>query len=509
MSGETIISQSGSLNSSFPFELSGNFYIEGNGVTVTTGPMLNVSAFTNFTVASSATFELGSGFNLGVLDTIDIAAGGTLDIATNLNLGSAISFESGATGGDLILNPGVGASILSSVNNFQGGDEIDFRGVGAPAGPTSFSEVSSFGVTDFAVTLAGGGTEIFSLPGNVGNSFSLASDGAGGFLFEDTACFAPGTRILTTSGEVPVDDLIPGDIAILADGTQSPITFIGHRRLDLARHPRPQAVRPVRIAAGALADGVPSRDLIISPDHALLLDGVLVQVKDLVDGVTIVQDDTLPTIRYYHVELASHGILLVEGTPAESYLDTGHRGMFDNSDAPLILHPDLMQMRREAESIAPLCMDGDKLTAIRGRLLSRKQAAGLSIVHSLAITASAVTAAAATPLTPATNTAEDITFNIPAGATQLSLAIPSFTPAAFEAASADRRRLGLAISAILINDRQQDINSLSPTGLHPRAPGEPSDWTTESLTLTLPPHTQTLTLKIAARPKHWQTRTAA
>jgi hypothetical protein len=509
MSGETIISQSGILNSIFPAELSGNFYIEGDGVTVTTGPKLNVSAFTNFTVASGATFELGPCFNLGLCDTITIANDGTLVIGTNLNIGSAVSFESGASGGDLVLNPGVNPWVLTGVSNFQGGDEIDFRGVGAPASATSFSESLGRSTTNFVVTLAGGHTEGFSLAGNVGTHFSLASDGAGGFLFENTACFAPGTRILTTTGDVRVEDLAPGDIAILADSTQSPITFIGHRRLDLSRHPRPHSMRPVRIGAGALADGVPSRDLTISPDHALLLDGVLVQVKDLIDGITIVQDFTLPAIRYYHVELTCHGILLVEGTPAESYLDTGHRGMFDNADAPLILHPDLMQMRREAESIAPLCRDGDKLTAIRARLLGRKQTAGLGIAHSLAITASALTSAGVIALIPAINTAEDVTFNLPAGATQLSLAIPSFAPAAFEAGSADRRRLGLAISGILLNNHEHDIDTLSPAGLHPRAPGEPNDWTTGLLTLTLPLDTQTLTLKIAARPKHWRIRSAA
>jgi hypothetical protein len=184
-------------------------------------------------------------------------------------------------------------------------------------------------------------------------------------------CFAAGTRILTQAGEIPVERLRPGDTVITYDGEEETIIWVGQRTLDLTRHPRSETVRPVIIEADSLAEGVPASRLILSPDHALFIDSLLVQAKDLINGATIRQDATEKTITYYHIELARHGIILAEGAPAETYLDTGHRGVFDNAAAPLLLHPNLMQIRREAEGCAPLCTGGPALAQIRHRLAQR------------------------------------------------------------------------------------------------------------------------------------------
>ena len=108
-------------------------------------------------------------------------------------------------------------------------------------------------------------------------------------------CFAAGTRIRTPSGETEVEALQSGDTVLTATGAERRVVWVGHRTLDLARHPHPELVGPVRIAAGALANGVPARDLVVSPDHALFLDGVLVQAKDLVDGTMIAPIAASPT----------------------------------------------------------------------------------------------------------------------------------------------------------------------------------------------------------------------
>ena len=185
------------------------------------------------------------------------------------------------------------------------------------------------------------------------------------------ACFAAGTRILTVAGEVAVERLRVGDRVITRSGEDEAIIWIGTRDLDIARHARPDEVRPVIVEADALAEGVPSRRLVLSPDHALYLDGVLVPAKDLVNGSSIRPDRQAAAIRYYHVELRAHAVLFAEGAAAESFLDTGHRGVFDNAAEPLLLHPDLMQIRREAEGCAPLCTGGEILATIRRRLAER------------------------------------------------------------------------------------------------------------------------------------------
>ncbi len=192
-------------------------------------------------------------------------------------------------------------------------------------------------------------------------------------------CFTPGTRILTTRGDVAVEDLRIGDAAINLRGDERDIIWIGRREVDIARHPRPETVLPVIIEAGALAAATPKTRLTLSPDHALYIDGILVQAKDLVNGVSIRQSTTARRVTYFHVELECHDILFAEGAPAESYLDTGHRGLFDNADEPLILHPDLMQLRREAEGCAPLCTGGETLFRIRQRLFERLPLAALAM----------------------------------------------------------------------------------------------------------------------------------
>jgi hypothetical protein len=198
---------------------------------------------------------------------------------------------------------------------------------------------------------------------------------AGTITYEQVApCFAAGTRIATPTGETTVQSLAIGDEVRLATGGAGRIRWIGRRRVNLARHSRPDAVQPVRIAAGALADGVPARDLIVSPDHALFLDNLLVPAKALINGASITQL-TRKTVTYYHIELATHGVLLAEGTPAESYLETGNRGAFENGGPAITLHPDFAQSAREAKGCAPFAQSGPAVEAIRARILARAGAA--------------------------------------------------------------------------------------------------------------------------------------
>ncbi len=191
-------------------------------------------------------------------------------------------------------------------------------------------------------------------------------------------CFAAGTRILTPHGELKVESLAIGDHLITRDGEELPIIWIGRREVNITAQLRPETVRPVIIEADALADGMPARNLIVSPDHALYLDGVLVPAKDLINWTTIRQDQNAASVTYYHLELPRHAVIFAEGTPAESFLDTGHRGVFDNADEAVIALPAGMQEQREAESCAPLCTSGPALEAIRQRIASRQVGIRLS-----------------------------------------------------------------------------------------------------------------------------------
>lgn len=172
------------------------------------------------------------------------------------------------------------------------------------------------------------------------------------------ACFAAGTLITTLRGEIRVEALDIDDILWLADGGTAPVTWIGHRRV--------RAADPVRVVAGAFGPGLPRRDLVLSPEHALFVGGHLVPVHALVDGISVVQEQR-DRVTYYHVELDRHAILFAEGLPAESYLDTGNRSAFANA-AVVGFAADFAPGAVVANACAPLALDGPVVDAVRSAL---------------------------------------------------------------------------------------------------------------------------------------------
>ncbi|MBX6382994.1 MAG: Hint domain-containing protein [Microbispora sp.] len=190
-------------------------------------------------------------------------------------------------------------------------------------------------------------------------------------------CFAAGTRIRTARGEVPVEDLRAGELIATAAGGFAPAVWIGRRTVDLTRHRWPDRVRPIRVRAGALAAGVPARDLWLSPEHALALDGVLVPAGLLANGRSILQEHDAHRVTYFHVELPAHAVLFAEGAPAESYLDVGNRFMFEGGDGcPVPLDPHFGSVAPEPAWCAPRVEAGAVLARLRARLLARAEALG-------------------------------------------------------------------------------------------------------------------------------------
>jgi ELWxxDGT repeat protein len=181
------------------------------------------------------------------------------------------------------------------------------------------------------------------------------------------SCFATGTRIRTLRGDVAVEDLAVGEMVVTHGGDTAPIIWIGRREVACETHPAPAAVRPVRVIAGAFGLGLPTRDLVLSPDHAVFADGVLIPVRYLINGRTVVQEQAA-RVTYWHVELPRHAVLLAEGLTVESYLDTGQRDAFANGGTMVRLHPDFAARVREAEACAPIMVTGPVVAALRARL---------------------------------------------------------------------------------------------------------------------------------------------
>jgi hypothetical protein len=165
--------------------------------------------------------------------------------------------------------------------------------------------------------------------------------GAGIVKTTEAPCYCRGTMISTLRGEVAVEDMAIGDRVVTAAGRLRSIRWIGHRTYDGRFIAGNREVLPIRVAAGALAEGLPRRDLWVSPEHALFLDGVLVPVRLLINGVSISQAESVERVDYFHIELETHDVIVAEGAPAETFLNSdGCRAVFHNAGEYAALYPE-------------------------------------------------------------------------------------------------------------------------------------------------------------------------
>ena len=178
-------------------------------------------------------------------------------------------------------------------------------------------------------------------------------------------CYCTGTLIRTIYGEIPVEHLTCGDLVITTSGDHRPIRWIGRNTLDCRNT---LTACPVRIAAGAFGEGRPSRDLFVSPDHAICVDilgEVLIPAYRLLNGSTIAQAE-VDEVTYWHVELDSHDILLANSLPAESYIDCGNRSFFATGQGTV----DPARTGSLADYCRPFA-DETVIKAVRSRLRAR------------------------------------------------------------------------------------------------------------------------------------------
>ena len=179
------------------------------------------------------------------------------------------------------------------------------------------------------------------------------------------ACYCAGTSILTEHGEVAVELLAVGERVVTEGGALEAVRWIGTRSYQgrfLTGH---RHLLPIRFRAGSLGEGVPARDLLVSPKHAMLLDGMLVAAELLVNGVTIVQEQGVDRVDYVHVELERHSVIWAEGALSETYVDDGNRGIFHNAETFGTMYPDAVP--GVVEYCAPRVTDGLALEAVRQR----------------------------------------------------------------------------------------------------------------------------------------------
>ncbi|KAA0016825.1 Hint domain-containing protein [Salinicola corii] len=256
-------------------------------------------------------------------------------------------------GGDTVFSPG--ETVGDTSDSFADGSgtfvgTINIEGTDYPI----FSDANTGGTLDdytlYVVTPSG--FDSSTLPENLDS----ATDSS---LAE---CFLEGTAITTPQGSVRVEELRIGDAILTADGESVPVRWVGRQKVVCAFHP-PERLMPIRVCAGALGDGLPLRDLLVTANHALMVDGLLLNASALVNDTSI---EWVPLIELgkgytvYHIETENHSLILAEGVPAETYIDYVSRSSFDNYDEYLNLYgmditiPEMALSRISASRYVPL-----------------------------------------------------------------------------------------------------------------------------------------------------------
>ena len=302
------------------------------------------SNFNDTLVGNSAVNTLMGG------DGSDSLVGGGGNDLLNFGAGNdEFQWVSGVTTGDLTL---------------IGGDGNDFLnlGTGWVSGPVTTNDWINFQRTD----------------GN--DTVYMYSQG-----WETIVCFAEGTRIVTPNGEVEVENLRAGDMVLAMRNGQAgfePLRWVGFMDVAVPRNAAMAAkTAPILIKAGAIAPGMPARDLRVSPDHAMEVDGHLIPAKHLVNGESIMQEVWCRRVRYFHLELEAHGLLLSEGTWSESYVDDGNRHAFNNTALTglfLDFEAGRSKGQYDAQACLPVLRHGLKLDVIHGRLAVRAEELALA-----------------------------------------------------------------------------------------------------------------------------------
>jgi len=260
--------------------------------------------------------------------------GGDNDTLTG---GDGDDFLRGAMGDD-VLDGGAGNDTLS------GGDGMDlFTGVTAGdvidggSGPVDFDTLDLRGSA-----VEGGRFEINYLTEDQQSGevqyFDAEGAATGSLRFDEieavVPCFTPGTMIATPQGQRRVETLQVGDRVITRDNGMQQIRWIGKRRLSGAELARDGHLRPVLIQQGALGKGMPERDMLVSPNHRILIVSdqstlyfedreVLVAAKHLTSrpGIDTVEASGLT---YVHMMFDHHEVILSDGAWSESFQPGGN-----------------------------------------------------------------------------------------------------------------------------------------------------------------------------------------
>jgi len=217
---------------------------------------------------------------------------------------------------------GLNANDTINISNFRGAGTIELAGFAA----TASSYAPGTGLTLSNATVS----QSLRFSGTYSNASFAVKENADGGTDVSVACFCRGTRIATPRGNILIQKLRPGDIVRTMHGWR-PIKWIGHRAYSARFLADNRVCRPIRIRRNAISLNVPSRDVFVSPDHAIAEGGVLIHAHLLQNGISITRCEATGDVEYFHLELDTHTLIFAENLASESFIDEGARHRFTNA----------------------------------------------------------------------------------------------------------------------------------------------------------------------------------
>lgn len=264
---------------------------------------------------------------------------------------------------------------------------------------------------------------------------------------------------MADGSEKSVETIVPGDaVRALVDGetVSRKVVWAGAQEIQV----RPalsddEAQFPVLVRRNAISEGLPARDLRITPEHCLFIEGRFIPVRMLVNGGSIAYDRNVTSYTFHHIEAERHSVIFAEDMPTESYLDTGNRVAF-STDGNVHVMGRAMSWD---DAAAPLETGREMVEPIYRRLAARSAELGLEVSFSPATTEDAglhLLTPRGEILRPVRHVGSMAVFMLPSGVETVRMISRASRPAdAVGPFCDDRRELGVLVGDVTLWDAER------------------------------------------------------
>ncbi len=254
-------------------------------------------------------------------------------LSDGINTGEDVGWIAVSTGGD-------GTAGYASLHNSLGTSTSSYALGGSLTDGAVFGETQSMNDADAGNVVLSNGASTTGTTGTItakfdeetgdGNSaHATESLGLVGFEIGQILCFTPGTMIATPYGLRDVACIAKGDMVLTYDEGPQPVLIVNHSHLSGQNLTQSPHLRPILLKAGSLGPNLPTKDLLVSPQHRMLLSGwhaqlmfgteqLLAPAKGLLNDSTILSQSANKGVTYIHLGFARHQIITANGAATES-----------------------------------------------------------------------------------------------------------------------------------------------------------------------------------------------